>query len=98
MEDILAFGMKTGNQFTFPADGEHYWGQYYLYVGDKYDSVHSIMLSVTVDKGEPDAVETVGADDAEVRYFNLQGAEIANPAAGIYVKVANGKSTKVIVK
>ncbi len=40
----------------------------------------------------------VGAD-APVRYFNLQGVEIANPEAGaIVIKTQGGKATKMIVK
>lgn len=35
---------------------------------------------------------------ASVRYFNLQGAPVANPAAGVYVKVTDGKASKVVVK
>lgn len=32
------------------------------------------------------------------RYFNLQGSEVQNPSAGLYIRVINGKSEKVIVK
>lgn len=47
--------------------------------------------------------ETVGVDEiateeGEARYFNLQGVEVANPESGIYVKIVNGKATKVLVK
>ena len=34
----------------------------------------------------------------EAVYYNLQGARVENPAAGVYVKVAAGKAEKVIVK
>lgn len=37
------------------------------------------------------------ADEAPV-YFNLQGVQVAEPANGIFVKVVNGKATKVVVK
>lgn len=34
----------------------------------------------------------------EAVYYNLQGVKVVNPSNGIYVKVVNGKSTKVLVK
>lgn len=39
---------------------------------------------------------TVEAADAEnAEYYNLQGVKVANPANGVYVRVAGGKATKV---
>ena len=32
------------------------------------------------------------------RYFNLNGVEVTNPAPGMYIKVKNGETTKVLVK
>lgn len=37
------------------------------------------------------------ADYAEAVYFNLQGVKVQNPEHGIYVKVVNGKATKVVL-
>lgn len=45
---------------------------------------------------EDDAVELVGADNATVTYFNLQGVRVANPSNGIYVKVVGQKASKVL--
>lgn len=42
-------------------------------------------------------VEVIGAEEGEAEYYNLQGVKIANPEKGIYIKVVNGKSTKVIL-
>jgi hypothetical protein len=45
-----------------------------------------------------------GVDDVKVSeqgtpvYYNLQGVKVANPESGIYIKVLNGKSTKVLIK
>ncbi len=36
--------------------------------------------------------------NGEARYFNLQGSEVANPVSGLYIRVVNGKSEKIIVK
>lgn len=43
-------------------------------------------------------VENIEAVDSEAVYYNLQGVMVENPAAGIYVKVANGKAEKVVIK
>ncbi|MCM1454665.1 MAG: starch-binding protein [bacterium] len=38
------------------------------------------------------------ADAAGVRYFNLQGVEVANPTSGVYIVVSGGKATKQLIK
>ncbi|MDE6329994.1 MAG: hypothetical protein K2L83_04690 [Muribaculaceae bacterium] len=43
-------------------------------------------------------VAGVEVAEGEAVYYNLQGVQVANPAAGVYVKVVNGKATKVVVK
>lgn len=50
---------------------------------------------------ETNAVSDIAVDEAEGEavYYNLQGVRVAGePANGIYVKVANGKASKVLVK
>lgn len=45
----------------------------------------------------PNAVENIEAvEEGAVRYFNLQGVEVSEPANGVFVRVANGKATKVV--
>lgn len=34
----------------------------------------------------------------KARYFNLQGYEVANPSAGCFIRVIDGKSEKIVVK
>lgn len=55
-------------------------------------------LVLTVTANSADGVAEIGVAEGEAEYFNLQGARVENPAAGIYVKVLNGKATKVVVK
>lgn len=38
------------------------------------------------------------ATEAHIEYYNLQGVKIDNPSYGIYIKIANGHATKVIVR
>lgn len=41
---------------------------------------------------------TVDAADAPVRYFNLQGVRVDNPATGVYIRVCGDKVDKVLIK
>lgn len=44
-------------------------------------------------------IDSISGDlDGETRFFNLQGIEVNNPGKGLFIKVVNGKSTKVLVK
>lgn len=52
--------------------------------------------TLTVYYTDEAGVDGVIADDTEAVYFNLQGVRVLNPDRGIFVKVANGKATKVI--
>lgn len=52
-------------------------------------------------KVTPTGVENVSIDadnEADAEYFNLQGVKVAEPSNGIFIRRANGKSTKVFVK
>lgn len=37
-------------------------------------------------------------DDVEAIYFTIDGVKVAHPEKGLYIKVAGGKATKVVVK
>lgn len=43
-------------------------------------------------------VDTIGVNEAEAEYYNLQGVKVAAPANGLYIKVVNGKASKVMVR
>lgn len=45
----------------------------------------------------PTGVETIGEEEGVAVYYNLQGVRVENPEHGIYVKVTNGKATKVVL-
>lgn len=48
----------------------------------------------------PTGIDTVNAADIDDNavYYNLQGVRVVNPAAGLYIRVVDGKTSKVIVK
>lgn len=44
-------------------------------------------------------VENIAADAADVaRYYNLQGVEVAEPAAGLYIRVRGAQTDKVYIR
>lgn len=77
--------------------GNHEWmataGLYDITVS--FEEETPVMI---ITKSIPEAVETLETVEGEAVYFNLQGAKVANPENGIYIRVANGKATKVMVR
>lgn len=88
-------------------------GQEYELVGpaDSPNNMHiaadwtNVTVTVTIDgekvkmvctAGE-DAIEAIEADNTPAIYFNLMGQRVANPENGVFVRVQNGKATKVIL-
>lgn len=68
----------------------------YAYAQHPHGMVSEILAKTYADIAT--GVENIASDDAEgdVKYFNLQGVEVENPADGIYIRIANGKAEKVI--
>ena len=42
-------------------------------------------------------IDFIGIDSEEPVYFNLQGLRVENPERGIFIKVSNGKASKVVL-
>lgn len=62
-----------------------------------YGNLTKGVAEITVDNSY-NGIGGIDADgNAPARYFNLHGVEVTNPVKGIYVKVAGGKTTKVIL-
>ena len=54
--------------------------------------------SFSVDRGVTVGVDGIDSvDEGETLFFNLQGVRVDNPENGIFIKVVNGKATKVLV-
>lgn len=61
----------------------------------------AVASTLQLQKGDTTGVEAIEvADETPATYYNLQGVEVKaeNLGTGIYVKVAGGKASKVIVK
>lgn len=65
-----------------------------------YGAANSNCLAAMFTVSKTQGVNDVIAADAEVApvYYNLQGVRVANPANGLYIKVAGEKVSKVLVK
>lgn len=68
----------------------------YQWYGANNNNCLAAMFTVSKTQGVNDVI----AADAEVApvYYNLQGVRVANPANGLYIKVAGEKASKVLVK
>ncbi|MDE5930385.1 MAG: hypothetical protein K2H03_07900 [Muribaculaceae bacterium] len=70
------------------------------YAGIRWDDTNMCAKIILPEK-LTDGVDAVlpATDNGEVRYFNLQGVELAKPAAGsVVIRLQNGKAEKTIMK
>lgn len=103
--------VEPGNPLVFPANGEKqvYLCNLYLsdpdgilagdpeFAGDYVDVANTFVIVVKVE-GTADAVESINAIDSNATYYDVNGNKVATPAKGVYVKVVDGKASKVVVK
>lgn len=85
-------GFEKYNGETINLNTASHTISFYAHDGVVESPVRTIVFSIATD------VEGIASDDAKgnVKYFNLQGVEVDNPAEGIYIRVANGKAEKII--
>ena len=88
-------GYKAHNGETIEAGTNH--ASIEFFACDDNTGLHSEVKTVNFDitTGIED-IEAAG--NGEAIYFNLQGTRVANPEQGLYIRVVNGKASKVIVK
>lgn len=97
MSMLLEEGCKEGNTMTFPVDGEYHSGQFFLCKNGLADMNNQINVEFEVEYDATTGVSGVEAAE-NATFYDLQGNRIAKPAKGMYVKVADGKAMKVVVK
>ena len=95
---LLEAGLKEGNVFEFIPDGEEHGGILYLYKGALADTANTILIEFTAENDNISGIDSVEASDSGARYFNIHGVEVNRPDSGIYVKISNGKASKVNIK
>ena len=97
VSELIEDDYKVENTFTFKTDGLQHYVDMLLFYGDSYDKGNRIDFRVKVSQ-KGSAVESIDAIDGNATYYNANGAKVANPAKGMYIKVVDGKATKVVVK
>lgn len=65
-------------------------------MGNQFN-LHDILV-VKAEGGQSGIDAITAAEEAPVVYYNLQGQRVANPAAGLYIRVQGNDVKKVIVK
>lgn len=102
--EVICPAYPSGSNWTFVNSGEislEAWEGKTIYIGFLYTSTSEVaptweIKNLVVNGSEDAGVENIGIDNnAPVKYYNLQGVKVNNPAkGGIYI--VNGK--KVILK
>lgn len=64
----------------------------------RYAGVLEIPVSYVVGTDNTTSISTITAPVIEAGYYDLRGIRVANPSNGLYIRVENGKATKVYVK
>ncbi|MDE6272496.1 MAG: Ig-like domain-containing protein [Muribaculaceae bacterium] len=104
---LEAMGYVQGNAITVPVIKAYnaekltydtYSMQVLLINADQADYANGIELNIKVNKDDLTGVEAIDAINNGARFFTLDGVEVVNPTKGVYVKVADGKATKVVVR
>lgn len=73
-------------------------GDLNLYYGDNDSNIATYSYEVTND-GVPTGVDSIeDVEEGEAVFYNLQGVRVNNPENGIFIKVVNGKSSKVLIR
>ncbi|MDE5996869.1 MAG: hypothetical protein K2G77_01525, partial [Muribaculaceae bacterium] len=102
IDEVIDRGGEKGNKFTFTPDGEEQDVMVCLYKGDMVDVGNWIALEnngvVSRADSDPSAVEGIDVKDTTSAYYDMNGRKIAKPAKGVYVKLTDGKATKVLLK
>ena len=91
------FGVARGNSVTFPVDGDEWGGTALLVKGEDAYMV-SIDFIFQVSKDDGSSVGSINSVENNAIYIDMNGNRMEKPSKGIYVKVADGKATKVIIK
>lgn len=64
----------------------------------EYPKLTLTTIPVTVEVAGSGVEDIEAAEEGEAIYFNLQGVKVDGTTPGVYIRVLNGKSQKVIVK
>jgi hypothetical protein len=92
----------VGSEFEFSnSDFDYTTGveAYTVYAKSVTPTEESEVLALKVSQNTVSGIENVVADRAngEAVYYNLQGQRVANPVAGLYIRVQGNRAEKVVL-
>lgn len=64
---------------------------------DSLEDGESMTIYICYSEKDLSAVETIAVDNADVKYYDLQGRAVKAPQKGLYIRLSNGKAQKVIL-
>lgn len=86
--------------FDIPFEGNVVQGKgswQFPWAGGKAKIVFEESIMMLYVSDATNSIEEIGTENGEAQFFNLQGVRVANPENGLYIRVQNGKATKVIL-
>lgn len=97
LSEFKAMGIDpiVGNSFTAKKAAEYMTYFAYPMYKDKV-AYENYPITVHFANDVTSGVEAIEAEGV-AEYYNLQGVKVANPEKGIFVKVVNGKASKVVL-
>jgi len=110
-KDAIAYAKAAGTMkdgvITFPATCKLYAGfntegmdmwYYCNYNTDAQGNVIDGDLKIDLSDAIAGVADIEADADAPVRYYNMQGVEVADPENGLYIRCQGGKAQKVLIK
>lgn len=92
---VLADGYKATTSVSIPRDSKTHA---YSVMTGAHEYVNNDTWTLEFTFEGTTGVDSLMADEAEAEYYTLQGVRVLNPGTGIYIRIADGKATKVIRK
>ncbi len=86
----------AGNLYAASASSEYVIGVSVPRAEEAYTTNAASKYAFEINR-VPVSVDEIGAEDAPVEYYNLQGIKVENPSKGIYIKKQGKKTTKVVL-
>lgn len=104
--EVLTYApVPEGNSWTWvnsEADINKYAGKKiqlgFTYISTTTDAPTWEIKNLNVLGTSTSGVEAIDAENSNAIYFDLQGLKVANPENGLFIKVVNGKASKVLIR
>ncbi|MDE6273392.1 MAG: hypothetical protein K2M31_10360 [Muribaculaceae bacterium] len=89
------YGYTKGNVLEVPTDGKTYTYSVVFGKAGEVNTDNNFIVNVKADKLT--GIDQLATEAETVEYFTIDGIKVENPVKGLYIKVTDGKATKVIL-